>query len=375
VKAARGAGARVVSSGILYRDTEGITFEVSDGKASVKHDFETAAKTANAAMSVLITRAESLVSVEETDAVSEAPATPAPSAPPTAPAPPAGAAVAPAPQTTALRETLMKMLPTVKNAIAAHPERRTELTEAATRCQEHVKNDKPEEARAALLQLGQLLKEVTAVPAAPPPAPPPPPAPSAGKSLATMVREGLMKLLPAVQNAIDAHPERRTELTTAATRCQDHLTHDRPDEARAAVLQLSQLLKEVNAVPAAAPASPAGTAASPTVESAAPSPANGRQAWERESRKARYQIRRLQVAMLRVGHPRAVGVVKRLDTIVNKLVNVPKTPSAADQLRKYLETDKLVAAAESPNPAGIPIPLSSGPLLKALEQLKGELTA
>ena len=101
------------------------------------------------------------------------PPPPTKSAPTPPPPPPPPSSSPPQSGTAPIQAALAKMLPLVKNAAAANPDRKTELLEPLKRCQDHIKNNQAAEAKTALFDLNRVLKDLNG--SVPPPPPPPPP--------------------------------------------------------------------------------------------------------------------------------------------------------------------------------------------------------
>jgi hypothetical protein len=173
VKEARAAGGKVVSVGLLFKDTDGPTFEVSTGDAGVASKFAAAAVAVGAHAKVLVKPAQDLVPATAADGATLSETVTSPAAAARVPATAAdgatlletAAATTRAPATTAIAAALSKLVPAVKEALAAHPERKDALLEPLQRCQKYIKDDKAVEAKAALLDLNRILKELqTAAP-------------------------------------------------------------------------------------------------------------------------------------------------------------------------------------------------------------------
>ena len=95
--------------------------------------------------------------------ISTGSAPPPPPPPPPPPSPPA---------TAAIQAALAKMIPLVKSAATANPDRKSELLEPLKRCQDLINSGQAVEAKAALFDLNRVLKDLNG--ASPPPSPPPP---------------------------------------------------------------------------------------------------------------------------------------------------------------------------------------------------------
>ncbi len=162
--------------------------------------------------------------------------------------------------------------------------------------------------------------------------------------------------------------EKAKEIAPGLTGLMDQALAAAAEKLFANGLQLLDQL--VDAIKAAAASRPKTTSTAPQQSVDGP----GLKAWQQAAQKARYQVRRLQLALKLIEHQTAPEVVEILDGLVSELEKDPISLAEAAALEKFLQSDDRIDSAETPNPFGVEVRLRE-PLLAALAQRKAELAA
>jgi hypothetical protein len=92
-------------------------------------------------------------------------------------------------------------------------------------------------------------------------------------------------------------------------------------------------------------------------------------AWQEARKKAVEQLGALGKAISASKHPRTTDALIELQAIAKNLTPKPDSLRGVKELERYLQTDRIIDDAESPNPFGMTVALRA-PLLTALEELK-----
>ena len=99
------------------------------------------------------------------------------------------------------------------------------------------------------------------------------------------------------------------------------------------------------------------------------SPATGLAGWQAARGQAVASLKALEDAVRRGGDPDADSAVILLRAIRANLTEAPTTSRQVDELDRYLSSDDIVEAAETPNTYGVRVDIRA-PLLKALAGLR-----
>jgi hypothetical protein len=95
--------------------------------------------------------------------------------------------------------------------------------------------------------------------------------------------------------------------------------------------------------------------------------------WTKVRTKAMGSLRALEGAIRGMNHPAGDKAIILVKAITANLTETPDTKNRIAELRKYLQTDRIIEEAEEPNGFGINVDLRE-PLLEALEEVEWALT-
>jgi len=101
-------------------------------------------------------------------------------------------------------------------------------------------------------------------------------------------------------------------------------------------------------------------------------PVVGLVAWKAARSAAIGQLKRLEGAIAAMKHPRGTQAIILVKAIQANLTASPDSARSVGELKRYLQTDDIIAEAEQPNGFGIKVELRK-PLLDALSTLERQL--
>jgi hypothetical protein len=199
---------------------------------------------------------------------------------------------------------------------------------------------------------------------------PPPSATAADQLVATM-----NKLSPAVKQAIADFPDRKADILKPVAAFQTHVKAGDLSQAKAAILQIGNLLKTLRPDAQARTVMPDAQArtTAPTAERPAAVSPTGEEQEEQEGEEidlptalGNYQAARAQVvaqldrlaaAVKASQHASRDKALMEIKAVRANLTAKPDSLNAAQALEHYLETDDVVADVDGPNPYGIAVAL------------------
>ena len=105
---------------------------------------------------------------------------------------------------------------------------------------------------------------------------------------------------------------------------------------------------------------------------AQPGGQDGMSQWKAARGTAVTSLTMLEAAMRKSPHPKKDAAIILVRAIRANLTEAPGTPQQVDELERYLKTDAIIVAAETPNVFGIQIALRT-PLLQALTAVRSQV--
>ena len=186
------------------------------------------------------------------------------------------------------------------------------------------------------------------------------PAPSADQLTATM-----NKLSPLIKQAVADHPDRKADILKPVAAFQAHVKAGDLAQAKADMLQASELLKSLKPAASEKPTGPVSPSATPAEnEQEGEEGENGEidlpaalANYQAARATVLVQLERLAAAVKSSGHARADKALMEIKAVQANLTAKPDKLNTAQELEKYLETDDVVADVDGPNPYGIAVDL------------------